>query len=343
MSNEIRWNPDGIVEKGSVVKCSTDYITDINFKNNTVKLKLMDAWVPIDVLGYGTIKVSAKNCWVSKVPFSTVDSKIGVGPTNARMGVGDWVISNSNLNVSDINFKEHKLYFNDIKSWLPWNIVGVDTFKITGNCWMIETKVEDIRPSTNQIKVHGVWVKADPFTVKEVIASDGYANRLYSPLVTHTVTISDKCNPRTQPITKITIHHTSGTADAFSTATSHRNSDREASANYYVSDNQIVGGVSEYNRAWTSSSEWNDQRALTIETTNASLGGEWPISTETYKNLVSLCAELCRHYDIWPEFTGDTSGSFTFHKMYANTDCPGPWIENHIQQIITDIRTKLNG
>ena len=300
----------------------------------------MNADLPIDVLGYGTIKVSAFNCWASKLPFTTSDKKITVGDTKARMGVTDWVVSNSNLHVAGINMKEHKLYFDDIESWLPWKYIGVQDFKISGNCWMTETTVEDINPTTNQIKVHGVWVNAGPFLVKEEVSNGGYADRDYSPLCTHKVPIN-KCNVRTQPITKITIHHTSGTANALDTAYSHLNSDREASANYYVSDSMIVGGVNEGHRAWTSSSEWNDQRAITIETSNCATGGEWPISQATYNNLVSLCAELCRHYDIWPEFTGDTSATFTFHKMYAATDCPGPWIESHIQQIIKDIRAKL--
>ena len=149
----IEWNPDGIVEKGSKVKCSTDYVTDIDFKANTVHLKEMNADLPIDVLGYGTIKVSAFNCWASKLPFTTSDKKITVGDTKARMGVTDWVVSNSNLHVAGINMKEHKLYFDDIESWLPWKYIGVQDFKISGNCWMTETTVEDINPTTDQ----GAW------------------------------------------------------------------------------------------------------------------------------------------------------------------------------------------
>lgn len=343
MPNEtyVNWNPNGLVNRGSIVKCSTDYITSINFKENTVHLQYMKADVPIDILGFGTIIVTAFNCWASKLPFSTIDGKIGVGKTNARMGVGDWVVSNSNLHVAGINMKEKKLYFDDIQSWLPWEYIGVQDFKISGNVWMTETEVQDVNEANNTIKVHDVWVSADPFLVKEMVQPDGEPDRQYSPLCTSTVPMPDKCNPRTSKITKITIHHTSGTADASSTALSHANSSRQASANYYVSDNQIVGGVDEYHRAWTSSSNWNDTQAITIETSNCAIGGDWPISQATYNNLVMLCAELCRHYGITPEFTGDTSASFTFHKMYAATDCPGPWIESHIQQIINDIKAQM--
>lgn len=160
------WNADGQCVPGSHVKCSTDYVTEIDFKNNTVKLQLMDAWIPIDLLDFGEMSVEAFNCWVDKASFSTIDSKIGVGPTNARMGVSDWKVSNSNLHVSQIDMKNHKLYFDDICSWLPWDIVGVQDFKIRGNCWMTETEVEDTDVARNLIKVHGLWVKPAPFLVK---------------------------------------------------------------------------------------------------------------------------------------------------------------------------------
>lgn len=337
----VNWNPDGVVNKGSIVKCSTDYITSINFKENTVHLQQMKADVPIDFLGFGKINISAKNAWVSKVKFTTTDGKIGVGPTNARMGVTDWKISHSNLVVSQINMKEKKVYFSNVESWLPWSICGFEDVKISGNVWMTETEVQDINETNNTIKVHNTWVSADPFLVKETIAPDGEADRFYSPLITSSIPMPDKCNPRSSKITKITIHHTSGTADAVTTALSHSGSSRQASANYYVSDNQIVGGVDEYHRAWTSSSNWNDVQAITIETSNCAIGGEWPISQATYDNLISLCAELCTHYGIEPYFDGTTAASFTFHKMYAATDCPGPWIESHIQQIIKDIKAKM--
>lgn len=126
----------------------------------------MDAWIPVDLLGYGKLTVSAKNCWVSKADFSTVDGKIGVGPTGARMGTSDWKISNSNLEVSQIDMKNKKLYFSDVKSWLPWSIVGTEGFKINGNCWMTETVVEDVDVAKNKIKVHGLWVNPAPFLVK---------------------------------------------------------------------------------------------------------------------------------------------------------------------------------
>lgn len=166
LKEEPQWSPDGQCIPGTHVKCSTDYVDQIDFQNNTVYLRLMQAWIPIDLLGFGEMKVAAKNCWVSKADFSTVDGKIGVGPTNARMGVTDWKISNSNLEVAQINMKDKKLYFSDVQSWLPWSIVGTEDFQISGNCWMTECEVEDVDVASNRIKVHGLWVNPAPFLVK---------------------------------------------------------------------------------------------------------------------------------------------------------------------------------
>ena len=58
-----------------------------------------------------------------------------------------------------------------------------------------------------------------------------------------------------------------------------QNSRRNASANYGIgNDGTIYGYVDEDNRAWTSSSKSNDCQAITVEVSNSSTGGDWPIS-----------------------------------------------------------------
>ena len=74
-----------------------------------------------------------------------------------------------------------------------------------------------------------------------------------------------KSNPRTEKISKITIHHMAGVSSGIDCAKAHLLGDRQASANYYIGNNgDICGGVSETRRAWTSASAWNDQRAITM-------------------------------------------------------------------------------
>ena len=154
---------------------------------------------------------------------------------------------------------------------------------------------------------------------------------VFSSLITSKVDFGTaKSNPRTRPIVKITPHHTAGTASATATAKSHRDTTRQASANYYISDNSIVGGVSEDRRAWTSGGKKtnngmtgrdNDFVAITFEVSNSKMGGDWPISDKSYRSLVRLCADICKRYNIVPHYTGDSNGTITTHDMYSATAC----------------------
>ena len=140
-----------------------------------------------------------------------------------------------------------------------------------------------------------------------------------------------KSNTRVEKITKITPHHMAGNLDPYNCAKWHCNGDREASANYYIgTDGTIVGGVDENRRAWTSSSGWNDQKAITIEVANNSLAPNWTISDKAYASLVKLCADICKRYGITPKYDGTKNGSVTTHDMYASTLCPGPYLKNII-------------
>ena len=153
-----------------------------------------------------------------------------------------------------------------------------------------------------------------------------------------------KSNERTEKITKITIHHTASQTKADSCARGHRDGTREASANYYIGyDGKIAVGVSEDRRAWTSSSGWNDQRAITIEVSNNSGAPNWTISDASYKSLIKLCADICKRYNITPAYTGHTDATLTTHNMYVATACPGPYIMKLLQngQIQNDIKKAM--
>lgn len=70
---------------------------------------------------------------------------------------------------------------------------------------------------------------------------------------------------RNQKISKIAIHHAAGIIKGRDLAKIFLPRQRQASANYNLgSDGVIVLGVDERNRAWTTSSPWCDNRAITI-------------------------------------------------------------------------------
>ena len=153
-----------------------------------------------------------------------------------------------------------------------------------------------------------------------------------------------KSNARTEKISKITIHHTASQTKADSCARGHRDGSREASANYYIGyDGVICAGVSEDRRPWTSSSNFNDQKSITIEVSNNSGGPNWTVSDASYKSLIKLCADICKRYNITPHWDGTIYGSLTVHRQFVATLCPGPYLYNKITsgQVEKDIKAAM--
>lgn len=149
-----------------------------------------------------------------------------------------------------------------------------------------------------------------------------------SILATYTNLTSNHSGIRTQKISKLTIHYMAARwtgpqcADYFASTT------RNASSNYCVGyDGSIAVSVNESCRAWTSSSEWNDQRAVTIECGNES---DSSLSGACYNALIKLCADICTRNGITPHYDGTINGTITMHKMFASTACPGTWLSNKI-------------
>ena len=97
---------------------------------------------------------------------------------------------------------------------------------------------------------------------------------------------------------------------------------RKASANYCIGyEGDIVLNVKEEDRAYTSSSKWNDERAITIEVSNDKNGSS-KITQASWNSLVNLCVDICKRYDFKLTYDGTKNGSLTRHDFYSNTDCP---------------------
>ena len=165
-----------------------------------------------------------------------------------------------------------------------------------------------------------------------------------SPLVNYTKLVKNHSGQRTQPISKITVHHMAGNL-SLETCGNLFNGSRQASSNYAIdSKGKIALYVEEKNRAWTSSSAWNDQRAVTIEVANNTLAPNWTISAEAYKSLINLIVDICKRNNIKElVFTGDKNGSYTWHCMYAATACPGPYLKQKTPEIVKEVNNRLKG
>lgn len=143
-----------------------------------------------------------------------------------------------------------------------------------------------------------------------------------------------KQNDRTKPISKITIHHMAGVMTGKRCAEYHRDSNREASSNFYIgNEGDIVRGIPEDKRAWTSSNRENDNISLTIEVSNCSGAPDWKISDKAFNSLIKLCKYLCNKYNINLIWTGDKTGTLTTHNMFSKTACPGPYLYSKMKEI----------
>ena len=157
-----------------------------------------------------------------------------------------------------------------------------------------------------------------------------------SPLVSY-VNLSPNYNVRNQPtITKITVHHTAGVGTAKRWCDGFARKERQASANYCIGyEGEIGMSVEEKNRAWTSSSSWNDHRAVTIEASNDVVGGNWHVSDATVASIINLCVDICKRNGMpGLYFDGTKNGSYTWHCFYAATACPGPYLKSITPYIV---------
>ena len=164
-----------------------------------------------------------------------------------------------------------------------------------------------------------------------------------SVLVDHVRISPNSTDPRNHKIDKITIHHMAGVASVESCGAIFADPARQASSNYGIdSDGRVGMYVEEKNRSWCSSSPSNDHRAVTIEVSNSKSGGEWPVSDKAYAKLIDLCVDICKRNGIKKlTFTGDATGNLTMHKWFANTACPGPYLEERFPDIAAKVNAML--
>lgn len=165
-----------------------------------------------------------------------------------------------------------------------------------------------------------------------------------SSLVSYTK-LSPNCDhPRNHAIDKITIHHMAGDLSVETCGNLFANSSYEASSNYGIgSDGRVGLYVDEGDRAWASASPSNDNRAVNIEVANCATGGDWPVSSAAYNKLIGLCVDICQRNGIKAlNYTGDTDGNLTEHRMFVATACPGPYLHERMGRIAAEVNSRLS-
>lgn len=174
-----------------------------------------------------------------------------------------------------------------------------------------------------------------------------------STLIDCTVKSPNHSGTRTHKIDRITPHCVVGQLSAESIGGCFTSTSRQASCNYGIGyDGRVCLIVDEANRSWCSSSNANDQRAITIEC--ASDAKEpYAFKDAVYNKLVKLCIDICKRNGLtkvlWIEDKEKSlayspkSGEcvLTVHRWFANKSCPGSWMYARMGQLADEINKGL--
>ena len=175
----------------------------------------------------------------------------------------------------------------------------------------------------------------------------GFTN---SKLVNYTQISPNKDTNRDHIIDTISIHCMAGDLSVEACGNLFSRTSTDASSNYGIgSDGRIGLYVEEKDRSWCTSSESNDNRAVTIEVANDGPGPEWHVSSAAMKSLINLCADICKRNGIKElKWKADKSligqvdkQNMTVHRWFVAKSCPGEYLYNKHTYIALEVNKKL--
>lgn len=170
-----------------------------------------------------------------------------------------------------------------------------------------------------------------------------------SKLVSYTNISPNRNAPRNAPISRITPHCVVGQCSVEALGNLFANPGRQASSNYGIGADARVGMYCpESDRAWTSSSPYNDNRAVTIECASDNYY-PYAFNWVVYLKLVDLCVDICQRNGknrvVWLGHDNYSPKSnemlFTLHRWYASTSCPGDWLVQRMGDLASRVNAKL--
>ena len=176
-----------------------------------------------------------------------------------------------------------------------------------------------------------------------------------SSLVSYTKLSPNHSGARTHSIDRISPHCVVGQLSAESICGCFTSSSVQASCNYGIgTDGRISLCVEEKNRSWCSSSNANDQRAVTIECASDKTE-PYTMNDNVYASLVKLCTDICQRNGkkklLW---FGDKDKTLnyspasdemvlTVHRWFANKSCPGDWLYARLGDLAAKVTANLGG
>ncbi|MEE3440430.1 N-acetylmuramoyl-L-alanine amidase, partial [Ruminococcus sp.] len=177
----------------------------------------------------------------------------------------------------------------------------------------------------------------------------------YSKLCSRIIESPNHSGRRTKKLAIITPHIIVGMATMSSLGNMFSNKSRGASSNYGVCVDGIVGIVDENNRSWCSSSEWNDQQAITIEVASTTTD-PFVVTNDCFNMLVDLCVDICRRNgfkrminssslaDLKNKLNtkSDDTVVLSKHNFYANKSCPGRYLGSRFDELAQLVTSRLS-
>lgn len=176
-----------------------------------------------------------------------------------------------------------------------------------------------------------------------------------SPMVVYTKLSPNHSGQRTHSIDRITPHCVVGQCSVETLGSIFAPTSRQASSNYGIGEDGRVGMyVEEKNRSWCSSSNANDQRAVTIECASDNTE-PYAFKDVVYQTLIKLCVDICQRNGkeklLW---LGDKDTTLayspkademvlTVHRWFANKSCPGSWMYARMGDLANKVTTQLGG
>lgn len=176
-----------------------------------------------------------------------------------------------------------------------------------------------------------------------------------SSLVSYTRLSPNHSGQRTHKIDRITPHCVVGQCSVETLGSIFAPTSRQASCNYGIGvDGRIGMYVEEKNRSWCSSSNANDQRAVTIECASDT-SEPYAMNSSVYAALIKLCVDICRRNGkkklLW---FGDKTKTLNYspksdemvlsvHRWFANKSCPGNWLYARLGDLAAQVTAQLGG
>lgn len=178
-------------------------------------------------------------------------------------------------------------------------------------------------------------------------------NYTNSKLTAYTKLSPNHSGLRTHSIDRISPHCVVGQCSVETLGNIFADRNREASSNYGIgSDGRVGMYVEEKNRSWCTSSNSNDQRAVTIECASDTTE-PYAMNRAVYESLVRLCTDICKRNGkkklLWFADKDKTlkyvpksdEMVLTVHRWFANKSCPGDWLYARLGDLASRVTANL--